>query len=655
MVQIWLCIATAIVAAAAAAADMPASAQHLSESCDDPEGTNFLQMSKNSKHSIQGSIQKQTPITKVEKFDCKKYPYPTQMLGAKDGFIASELDVKTGKYQTIYTVPKSRVKGGYRDLNACGVNPGDDRVYCHMRTSTGKSYVVRLDKDTVEFVAKVPPAIYNTGGFSPRGDMFIATGNSLFIVVKNLNTTKGYDKEDAEGLTDYTKGDKKLKRTRPKGFNRAGDCVVAEEDLEGNGPKDYLLVLYGTKLYIAKWLGDKFSDKTWIIEIDTEGKNLGTVYGAGWNFQGKIMFASNEGAGVYQIPTNDINLATKEKIKLINVGKSDPNGNNDGLNCLDGMDPWVMAAPMIDCTKPQRPYQVIKQLNGDYALGEIDFGSGKYETKAIIGKNLTNPYFMVLNGVGINPVDKEAYGCLRIQPYENKSDLKNPPPFYIVRFNQYHIEYLAKVAPADRGDGIAGAFDKDGKFYVIANPLLYAFAGLAEQKGFKNYTDAGIPEVKPDIAYNMTQVVGKREIADFVVVEEKFDGGAPGNYLLAVNSAQDLAVVKLSKEGVRFSKGWNLKVKKVTGKGHGMNWGAAWSYANQAYFAQNDGAGLFKLDQTQIAVKDPPGNYFEPKIDLIKVGMSIETHDNDGLNCPDPKDPIKASVESTPSRLLQEQ
>lgn len=639
MVRIQLAV---LCFAVAAAVDVPTAAQEVGESCADAEGAaHFLQMSTNSIRGAQASSLNQGPegadeVTSVKAFSCEKYANPSQVLGGKDGFKASALDVKTGKYTQIFDIPYDRIKGGYKDLNACGVNPSDDRLYCHMKTKKN-SMIVRLDETLVEFVAKIPPATYNTGGFSPLGEFFIATGNSKFVVVKDMNATKGYLDEKAKGILDLTRGSKKLKLKKPSGFGRAGDCVVVYDDLEKTGKKgSYLMVLYGKKLYIAKWDGEAFG-KTWVIEVLPDRED--TVYGAGWNFGGRVMFASNEGRGVYQIPMEDLDLKTKATLNLTKVGNSDPNGNNDGINCLNGLDPWLKSAPLLDCTKEadQKPSQLIKQLNGDYVIGELKYGGtvGKYETKVTIPKNLTSPWIKVLNGAAVNPKDGQAYGCLRVHAFPEKDG--PPPAFYVVRFNKYQIEFIAKVMPDEgrKGDGVAGSFGKGGTFYFVARPLLYGMQDIASMKGYEDYTDKKLPKIEVSAAFNMSSTIGFREVADLVVVEKDFDGKGKANYVLATNNAQDLLVVKISKEAVKFSKGWNLKAKKVTSEGQGMNWGAAWNYEDEVYFAQNDGAGVFKIDQSQIDL-DKPGK----EVDLIKVGKSVETHDNDGLNCQDAKDPF---------------
>mmetsp|Transcript_100544 Transcript_100544/g.174577 ORF Transcript_100544/g.174577 Transcript_100544/m.174577 type:complete len:640 (+) Transcript_100544:114-2033(+) len=623
----------------AAAADITTAAQDVGESCADAEGaTHFLQMSSNSMRGAQaGSLNQGPPsdsdeVSMVQPFSCEKYANPSQVLGASGGFKASSLDVKTGKYTQIFDIPFDRIKGGYKDLNACGVNPSDSRLYCHMKTKKN-SMVVRLDENIVEFVAKLPPSTYNTGGFSPLGEFFIANGWSYFVVVKDLNSTKGYLDETDKGILDLKKT---LKKKQPEGFGRSGDCVVVYDDLEKTGTKaSYLFVLYGKKLSIAKWLGDSFG-KTWIIEVDPDRED--TVYGAGWSFGGRVMFASNEGRGVYQIPMDELDLSTKAKLTLTKVGNSDPNGNNDGINCLNAMDPWLKTAPLLDCSKEkdQRPTQIIKQLNGDYVIGELNHEDGKYETKVIVAKNLTSPWIKVLNAVAVNPKDGQAYGCLRIKQWPEET---TPSEFFVVRFNAYQIEFLAKVLPEGRkGDGIAGSFGPGGTFYFVAKPLLYGLQDVENMKGYLQYNDTAIPEVKAEVAFNMTDTSGYNEIADIVVVEKEFDGKGKANFVLGVNNAQDLVVVKISKEAVKFSAGWNLKVNKVTEKGQGMNWGAAWVYDNEAYFAQNDGAGVYTIDQSKIEL-GTPGQQKDKEIELVKVGKSVETHDNDGLNCQDASNP----------------
>merc|ERR1712142_210110 len=59
---------------------------------------------------------------------------------------------------------------------------------------------------------------------------------------------------------------------------------------------------------------------------------MGTFYGAAWNFEGRIFFSANSGAGVYEVLLDTIDL-TAGTAQLNLVGKSDPTKNNDGMNC----------------------------------------------------------------------------------------------------------------------------------------------------------------------------------------------------------------------------------------------------------------------------------------------------------------------------------
>mmetsp|Transcript_40973 Transcript_40973/g.72045 ORF Transcript_40973/g.72045 Transcript_40973/m.72045 type:complete len:642 (+) Transcript_40973:57-1982(+) len=618
------------------------------ESCTDTDAaTSFLQLSKNSIHGGQASSLVQDPVTDlvtmVRPFKCNTIVNPVQMLKSEDGgFAAKELNVETGKYSGIFDIPQSRVDGGYEDLNACGVNPADSIVYCGMK-APGGAWIVRIDPYRVEFVVKVPARIFNTGGFSPAGDMFLATGDARFIVVQGLNTTKGFSSKDAEGLRDESK----LKVKKPTGFNRAGDCVIVYQDLEKTGtPGTYLITVYGPELYIAKWTEDGLSDKTWVLKVSPQSWD--NVYGAGWNYQGKIMFASNNGRGVYQIPLEDLDLSSPPALlEMKKIGKSDPNGNNDGLNCLNGPDPWTTQAGLFDCAKNARPYQVIGKPDG-YAIGELDFATGDYNEVGMIWFNMTSPPYKALNAAGINPEDGVAYGALKLKAWDDENTTSDA---YVVRFNKYKIEFVAKILGEGRRDAIAGTFDKYGTFYVLANPLLYGFKNISLMPGFKTWDDASLPEFGPENTFNMTKVTGNRQIADIVVLENNFDGQGDALYMTAVNSAQDLAIVKISKDGLPNCKSWLLRVKNVTSPDALMNWGAAWNFQGNAYFAQNDGIGIFRLATSQIKLEGDgwATQQLDKDIDLTWVGKSRLTHDNDGLNCWQAEDPFMANA--GPERL----
>mmetsp|Transcript_72400 Transcript_72400/g.125623 ORF Transcript_72400/g.125623 Transcript_72400/m.125623 type:complete len:1192 (-) Transcript_72400:80-3655(-) len=287
-------------------------------------------------------------VTSIEKFECEKYPKPLQLLGTARGkkFDLKQLNVETGKYESIYSIPKNRVNPSMFDLNSCGINPIDNILYCVM--TQGENYIVRIDSKSLEYVARLPGTdTYNTATFSPGGRYFVANKYAKFAVVTGVDEMQGVSKKTDSGLTDL----KSQKRLQPQGFVQAADAVVVKADLEGIGEKEYLIVANRGLVQVAKFEGGAFT-KSWIMKYKIEltpGKQRagkwGDILGAGWYFSGKVFFAFNKGEGVFNVDLSRLNLRLSEKqlspFLMIKVGSSQKSGYNDGANCMEVPDPFM--------------------------------------------------------------------------------------------------------------------------------------------------------------------------------------------------------------------------------------------------------------------------------------------------------------------------
>lgn len=111
--------------------------------------------------------------TLIEPIKCDIQWRPLQMMKVGDtGFALKRLELETGHYvENSFDYPWDFVDPPYADLNACDINPFDDIVYCVLR-SEGKSYIVRMDKYLIEFVAELPSSIWSSGGFASTGEFF---------------------------------------------------------------------------------------------------------------------------------------------------------------------------------------------------------------------------------------------------------------------------------------------------------------------------------------------------------------------------------------------------------------------------------------------------------------------------------------------------
>lgn len=286
--------------------------------------------------------------TTVQPFDCKAHPNAVQVLFNKKAkaYDVKALDVSSGKYTAIYSIPKTRTKPKFTALNSCGINPQDSILYCVMLFKMGRkkkavlqSHLVRLDSSNVRYVTKIfsgtvkQYSVSNSGGFDEAGNFYY---NRL---------TKGgegvYDIPLVHTMVDFAKVTQDPAPTRHvislTGLPITGDLVALHRDFEGTGIATYVIgVMKGGKLLVIRVTQPQ---KKWVLVAD--GHEAGGVhfYGAGWNFQGKVYFANNQGHGVYEVLLDKINLNAGTAV-VAKVGQSEPSRSNDGVNCLAAPPPF---------------------------------------------------------------------------------------------------------------------------------------------------------------------------------------------------------------------------------------------------------------------------------------------------------------------------
>ena len=67
--------------------------------------------------------------------------------GAKIKFDAGTLDILTGVYTDLFTIPVTRTTPSFLNLDACGINPIDLKLYCHIE--------LRYQGASTNFLARV--------------------------------------------------------------------------------------------------------------------------------------------------------------------------------------------------------------------------------------------------------------------------------------------------------------------------------------------------------------------------------------------------------------------------------------------------------------------------------------------------------------------
>lgn len=629
--------------------------------CSD-EGSSFVQRSTRSLRT--GNQQKpQTGFEKIREFvtdlvflgpdnsstvrplNCRKFNKPLQVMETMNGYSIKELNISSGHYNQLFELPFDIVPGKYQWLNGCGINPKDDKIYCVMFATA--PFIVRLDASTVEFVARMPWHEYTAATFAPKGRFYASTLKADFVVVDDLEIADGFPFIEAKGSEILDLRNRAF--IKAEGFTRASDFVVLDGDLEGIGIlEEYVYCLYGPKLQIARYnstSGD-FS-QSWVIYVDPY--NWANIHGAGWEYGGKLYFAINRGIGVYEIEYPKINFtetySKTNPFPLVLAGKSDQAARNDGMNCFNYPSPWITSCLPFNCTTD---IGKLIQANGGeeaYDVAYLDSATGTHETIYSIPRNRTSPPIIEMNAFGIGPMDFVGYAAIVI---DEVTDNSNPPPFYIVRFDEEKIEYVAKVQ-ANSGQPVGGCFDSFGTYYVVSNPTLLQFKGLQWLKGYTNRTDEDLPFY--DMAVNTSIVVkeimhGALQIADIIAVKANFDGEGKANWIVGANAYQQLVTVKVS--GSNSSKHLVFLTNDVHGYPNRKNFGAMWGISGKAYVASNDGKGVFEIPLSEVRMP-----YDGTPIQLTKVGESANLGSTDGMNCKPRGSPFEPVGDSLETRRLR--
>mmetsp|Transcript_128919 Transcript_128919/g.234214 ORF Transcript_128919/g.234214 Transcript_128919/m.234214 type:complete len:736 (-) Transcript_128919:69-2276(-) len=568
-----------------------------------------------------------TSNSSVKSFDCNKYRTPVQVMMDleiyKGGYIVAELDTELGEYREIWRTPYNKTSPQWQDINGCGINPVDSKVYCAI--FGGGAFIVRLDAKTIEYVAMLPWKIFNSGAFGPSGNFYVSDARGYLMVAEDLASQPGSETLDKKSLLDLRKG----KSIRPQGWFSTSDLVAVEWDFEGagGGEGEYVISAYGPSLQIVKYNVEsgKFGG-SWVLDLSPA--RWDNVFGAGWNFNSKLYFASNRGAGVYEIPLADINLDSDEKIEMPKIIGNEATTNNDGFNCMNLGSPFITQIMPFDCTANPGPIQLIKvdmdeadftnwRLPAkEYVVAMANFTTGANEEIYKIPSNITDPAFVSLNAAGINPRDNIAYGTLKLEWWKSADE---PSPFYIVRFDHGKIEFLAGVH--GDSDAIAGSFDSNGTYFAAAHPHLWSFPGVDRMKGYANYTSRDLPWFTKDDA--LLELKDRQAVADMVMVFGTFDGGQEAEYMLSINQHQELSITNLKTQAHTV-----LPTNKLhSAEDGGGNFGAGWNFNGNVYFSSNDGEGVWKVPLTSV------DTLTNSEVTLEKVGESITIHDNDGMNC----------------------
>jgi len=269
----------------------------------------------------------------VTPFDCDGTTVPIQVLRQNGAYGVYTLDMESGQYAMLYSIPYDRTSPRFRDLNGCGISPVDDIVYCVMKFSRSESYLVRLDAEKVEFVARTPTWSWKAT-FAEDGTFYVVfevEGETRLYRVPEPNAMPGFANRTAEGMGDLST----MKHTMVMVGYTGADIAVMSTDLEGVGTTEYLVSMANGKIIVCHADG---MPRRWELSPTANSQKLpvGTV-NAAWHYRGRFFFGSNAG-GIYEAIMSTAALA-ESAVQIAYVGPSVATNASDGMNCLNAEAP----------------------------------------------------------------------------------------------------------------------------------------------------------------------------------------------------------------------------------------------------------------------------------------------------------------------------
>jgi len=286
------------------------------------------------------------------------------------------IDPETGKIDKEWDIQ------GIYMMNACGINPVDNRIYCCVHPDVNNknlAFLARLDtKGNIGYLHAYPP--WQKGGtfdkdgnywiFGPQFGLFKFPDVAKLTAIKEwsqLGDRIHWPKPDEVGFMDETLGKSFLdefgdKKTTGKSGDKIGsDMVVASwPDVTTGEKRWYLISLVGTEIdaSVRTQLVNRMSvvditddkPKEALILYDTDqtlpvplektpkGQTAGSMtWGSAWRLVKKpgqkpeFLFASDDGQGMFRLVGVNITAGSVQFEKT--TAKADIIEQNDGLSC----------------------------------------------------------------------------------------------------------------------------------------------------------------------------------------------------------------------------------------------------------------------------------------------------------------------------------
>lgn len=271
--------------------------------------------------SISSPRSLQSDKTKVNPIDCAQNSGPLQTYWGKTEYFVNERTLDGDR--TVFTIPYTRSSPPFKRINACGINPVDNILYCIIEISS-ISYLVRIDANQVEFVAKMP--VWSWGAAFAADGTYYFSYEKNYYKVTDANELMGYADQNAVELTDLSSLSSFTSQWS------GADMVVVSADVDGSGKSDYIMTLADTgRLRVTSLTG---THQSWLLQSKPELPVTNQSYGAAWAYQSRVFFSQNSGGGIYEALIDSIDLLAGT-IVFERVGPSLAKGSTDGMNCID--------------------------------------------------------------------------------------------------------------------------------------------------------------------------------------------------------------------------------------------------------------------------------------------------------------------------------
>lgn len=283
-------------------------------------------------------------VTQMQSFDCKEYPGPLQAVVNGSGYDLTTVDFDTGDTEVIYRIPMSRTTPAFRMMNAFSICPIDSIVYAAVQLDSYDGlewptpppfYVVRVDQDRVEFVAKVQASRGRpiAGSFDPAGNLYIVSNPSL-IKIPVPAEMMGYESHEDEDLPFFDVNSSAILIDKMKDTNQMADIVAVPANFDDKGEATWVVGVNTHEQVLAVKVEDK-AEHYVVRATEVIGQVDRQNFGAAWYLNGEVFVGSNDGVGVFKVPLDKIKVPDGPTVELEKVGKSPKNHDNDGLNCIE--------------------------------------------------------------------------------------------------------------------------------------------------------------------------------------------------------------------------------------------------------------------------------------------------------------------------------